>query len=255
MIIYGFLNYALFSQNRDWKGARSTINRYIGSAAAPDFMQKLNPTDHAYASSTCIRYAEHILGLPPKSIKWPYNALFSEETKLKALKHGIFSPDYAGGAEKEVGLHVPPFNTTKANILAVNLKELHSSIDFQDLTQYKTHKAYLLLLVGAFMALGNRMFFEAAANPLSIPEDYDEVAVYKLILRTTKLHAPSFAPQRMKMGGGGSYFRCKLTDLTPTLIQGYNNLTQSHANLHIDDVTKLSAAVSQFIKGTRLIQQ
>lgn len=251
MIIYGFMNYGYFSKDRNWKGARSVMNRYIGNGIAPEFMQKFNPNNPQYASSTCIRYAEHMLGLSPNSIKWPQSTL-AEENKLKATQSGIFSPAYAPAEEKEVGKYVPPFNNHNARLLGVNLQALHHNINFEDIVQNKNHKAYVLLLVASFMALGNRMFFEAAANPDLVPSDYNELNIYKMILRSTKLHAPISAGNMIRRFD--PYMNAKVYDFTPTIIHGYTTLIQSHPNLHVEEVSKLSAAASKFVKSTRLIQ-
>lgn len=259
MIIYGFMNYAFFSQDRDWKGARSTVNKYIGSAKAPAFMQKYNvggSLEHQYASLTCVRYVEHMLGLSPKSIKWPYGYIAAEEQKLKSSATGIFDPNYAKANAKDIGLNIPPFNNPRAKLLAIDLGELNSGINFDDITQFKNHKAYVLLVAAAFMALGNRMFFEVASNPSSIG-DYDEVKLYKLIMRSTKLvmsGSPRESGSTTRISGRNSgYMLANVLDFTPVLINSYHNLTQTHPNLHIDDISKLAEAVSKFVKTTRLV--
>lgn len=257
MIIYGFMNYALWSKkgtplSRDWRGARSTMNIHIGAKKGGPEMIKYNH-DTNYADLNCVRYAEHILGLSPNSIKWPTvsPAVYKH---LESTESGVFDPSYAPGKVKDVGIAVPPFNNRHARLLAIDLTELANGLQLHDISQNKNHKAYVLLLVAAFISLGNRLFFEACRDPESVPDDYDEVKLFRLIMRTTKLVMtgnPSTSSATNKIGG--RYVNAKVLDFTPILINSYHNLVQTHPNLHLDDVHKLSQATDRFVKSTRLV--
>ena len=257
MIIYGFLNYAYYAKTRKWRGARTSINAAVGSGAAPDWMVKLaTGMDQYTASALCIRSVEAILGLPNKSITWKFTHLSSVEAKLVSQESGIYDPNYqaghspSGGQEDRKGLayNVPPFNSQYATVCSINLEKLDNVINLRD-PQNKVHKAYLMILLGSLMALGDRLFFESAAHPDTFPPSYDERELIKTVLNKTKFHVGKITGTTTKVK---YYMNCNAYDITNEIIMGYNSFLRNHPSLHIDDVNKLAQSVNQFTKVMRL---
>jgi len=197
MILYGLIVYSRVAVPSKSSSITFLKNK---TAMLPKSLQKFETKNGWDLSTPLIRGAEALLGLPPMFFKYKFGL---ENIKAYKSKGKSYFREYHQHAKGMGDIYdIPPFNTGH-NVLMVDMARLAASIYLDDHGNQE-HKAYLLLVLGLTISMGQRMFLNILSNPGTDVFVDEAKTIKKLINKYTLLKVANLGTKQP------AYFKKKM---------------------------------------------